>query len=60
MENNNPDREPSPASDRILRLQAEIEDLKKRMPAHSVPPSMFQRLEELEEELENELRKGQR
>jgi hypothetical protein len=47
-----------PASDRIRRIQAEIEDLKKRMPAHSVPPSMFQRLEELEEELENELRKN--
>jgi hypothetical protein len=28
--------------------------LKKRWPAHSTPPAMMQRLEDLEEELENE------
>jgi hypothetical protein len=42
-------------SDRIRVLQDQIADLKKRLPAHSTPPTMLQRLEDLEEELENEL-----
>jgi hypothetical protein len=42
-------------SDRIRALQDQIADLKKRWPAHSTPPAMMQRLEDLEEELENEL-----
>lgn len=35
----------------IARLEAEIADLKKRWPAHSVKPAMVQQLEELEERL---------
>ena len=37
---------------RIQELEALIEDLKKRFPAHSVKPEMVTRLEELEDELE--------
>ncbi len=47
----------SEAPDRIAELREQIADLKKRWPAHSTPPAMFQQLEELEEELENELKK---
>ena len=36
----------------IAEIEAEIADLKARWPAHSVPPRMWQQLEELEEELE--------
>jgi hypothetical protein len=42
-------------SARIRAIQAQIADLKKRWPAHSTPPDMMQRLDELEEALENEL-----
>ncbi len=52
-------KEASTQGNRIRVLQAQIEDLKKRWPAHSVPASMLQRLDELEEELENELRSSQ-
>jgi len=38
--------------DRIKEIENEITDLKARWPAHSVPPSMWQKLEELEDELE--------
>jgi hypothetical protein len=34
-------------------IEAKLADLKARWPAHSVPPSMWQELEELEEELAN-------
>jgi len=37
---------------RIQEIEEKIADLKARWPAHSVPPSMWQELEELEEELE--------
>ena len=37
---------------RIEEIKSMIEDIKRRMPAHSVKPEMIQRLEELEEELE--------
>jgi len=40
------------AQDRVRKLEEEIADLKARWPAHSVKPSMVQRLEELEEALE--------
>ncbi len=40
------------AQDRIRQLEEEIADLKARWPAHSVKPSMLQKLEELEEALE--------
>ena len=39
---------------RIAELERRIADLKARLPKHSVPPSMFIELEELEEELEEE------
>ena len=38
--------------EKIREIEEEIADLKARWPAHSVPPSMWQRLEELEDELE--------
>jgi hypothetical protein len=46
----------SPArSKRISELQKQIADLKRRLPKHSVPATMLQQLEELEDELENEI-----
>ena len=44
--------------ERIEELERQIAELKSRWPAHSVPPAMFQQLEELEEELEA-LKRGQ-
>lgn len=38
---------------RIEILRRKIEDLKGRLPAHSVKPQMLQELERLEEELES-------
>ena len=40
------------ATDKIREIEDKIADLKARWPAHSVPPSMWQQLEELEDELE--------
>ena len=45
------------SSERIEELEKRIAELKRRWPAHSVPPTMLQQLEELEEELEDELRR---
>jgi hypothetical protein len=42
---------PDPAK-RIHELELEIEEIKACLPAHSVPPTMLQQLEDLEEELE--------
>jgi hypothetical protein len=39
-------------SARIVELEREIQELEASLPAHSVPPSMLIRLEELEDELE--------
>ena len=36
----------------IKEIEEQMSDLKARWPAHSVPPSMWQKLEELEEKLE--------
>lgn len=36
----------------VREIEEKIADLKARWPAHSVPPSMWQQLEELEEKLE--------
>ena len=47
-------------TDRVRDLERQIEELKSRWPAHSVPPAMFQQLEDLEEELERELEKANR
>ena len=43
---------------RYQELERQIAELKVRWPAHSVPPRMLQELEELEEELETELKKA--
>ena len=40
------------STDRIKDIEDAIADLKARWPAHSVPPSMWQQLEQLEDELE--------
>ncbi len=47
------------STDRIKELEAQIEDLKRRWPAHSVPPALLQQLDELEEALEEERRRAQ-
>jgi hypothetical protein len=38
--------------DSVRQIEAEIAELKARWPKHSVPPVMWQQLEDLEEELE--------
>jgi polyhydroxyalkanoate synthesis regulator phasin len=38
--------------ERIAQLERQIEELKARLPKHSVPPAMIVELEELEEQLE--------
>lgn len=43
-----------PHQARIQAVEDQIADLIKRWPAHSTPPAMLQRLDELEEELERE------
>jgi hypothetical protein len=40
------------SEDKIKEIEDKIADLKARWPAHSVPPSMWQQLEKLEDELE--------
>ena len=45
------------SNDKIKTLKKEIANLKTQWPAHSVSPTMLQRLDELEEELEKELQK---
>jgi len=40
------------AEDKVREIEERIADLKARWPAHSVPASMWQQLEELEDELE--------
>lgn len=40
------------SEDNVKHIEEKIAELKARWPAHSVPPSMWQRLEELEDELE--------
>jgi hypothetical protein len=39
-------------SERIGQLEREIEEMKARLPKHSVPPAMIIELEDLEDELE--------
>ena len=38
--------------ERIAQLEKEIEEMKARLPKHSVPPAMIIELEDLEDELE--------
>ena len=40
------------SEDKVREIEEKIADLKARWPAHSVPPSMWQQLEGLEDELE--------
>ena len=40
------------SEDKVREIGDKIADLKDRWPAHSVPPSMWQQLEELEAQLE--------
>jgi hypothetical protein len=40
------------SKERIAQLEKEIEQVKARLPKHSVPPAMIIELEDLEEELE--------
>lgn len=42
-------------SGRIAELTRRIEDLRKRLPAHSIPPAMMAELDELEEQLAAEI-----
>jgi hypothetical protein len=37
----------------IKEIKAEIEEIRSSLPAHSIPPSILIRLEELEEQLES-------
>ena len=45
-------------NERIRDLEAKIDDLKKRWPAHSVPPMMMQELDDLEDELAKAMRQA--
>jgi hypothetical protein len=45
---------------KVAEIEEMLADLKARWPAHSVPPSMWQRLEELEDELEEAKREESR
>ena len=47
-------------TERIKELEEKIDDLKKRWPAHSVSPALFQELEDLEEELARAVTEVQR
>ncbi len=40
------------STDRVKEIEEKITDLKGRWPKHSVPPHMWQELEDLEAELE--------
>lgn len=42
---------------RIKELEEKIAELKKRWPAHSVPPALLQELDDLEDALAEELKK---
>jgi hypothetical protein len=46
------------SEDKVREIEDKIADLKARWPAHSVPPSMWQQLDEMEDELE-EARKSE-
>jgi hypothetical protein len=42
---------------KIDELKKQISELKSQWPKHTVPPGMIQQLDELEEALENEMKK---
>jgi len=39
-------------AERVKQLEREMAELKRRWPPHTVPPQMFEQLEELEQALE--------
>ncbi|MEJ2759832.1 MAG: hypothetical protein P8046_15250 [Anaerolineales bacterium] len=41
-------------TDRIAELTRQLEELRKRMPAHSIPPAMMAEMDDLEEQLSAE------
>lgn len=45
------------SDNRIKELEEKIADLKKRWPAHSVPPALLQELDDLEDALAEEMEK---
>jgi hypothetical protein len=47
------------SQDRIKELEQKIAELKASWPAHSVPTSMWMKLEELENQLEAEIKRKQ-
>ncbi len=46
------------STDRVKEIEAKIADLKGRWPKHTVPPHMWQELEDLEAELEKAKKDG--
>lgn len=46
-------------SDRIKELEEKVAELRRRIPRHSVPPSLIQLLEDAEDELEQARREAQ-
>jgi len=44
----------------VKALEEKIAELKRRIPPHSVPPSMLEELEELQEQLERARRKSKK
>jgi hypothetical protein len=40
------------SEDEIQELEKRLEDLKRRLPAHSIPPGMIAEMDDLEERLE--------
>jgi hypothetical protein len=45
-------------NERVRQIEEAIAELKSRWPAHSVPPHMWQQLEDLEEQLEQAKREA--
>lgn len=41
--------------DRVAELQRQLEDIRRRFPAHSLTPALMQQLDELEDALEDAL-----
>jgi ribosomal protein L29 len=48
---NLPEARSNDLQDQISRLERELAELRASLPAHSIPPSMVMRIEELEDEL---------
>ncbi|MDY6916695.1 MAG: histidine kinase [Chloroflexota bacterium] len=48
------------SEEKVREIEDKIADLKARWPPHSVPPSMWRQLEELEAELEEARRREHR